>query len=66
VRQCTYIVVERQAQRCQRLVTRIFEGCVARVDHRWAATSFCHCYTLSVASFRSLLKVIESYNLAAG
>ena len=41
-------------------------SCVARVDHRWAATSFCHCYTLSVASFRSLLKVIESYNLAAG
>jgi hypothetical protein len=65
VRQCTYSIVERQAQSCQRLVIRVLEGCVARVDHRWAVTSFCHCYTLSAASFPSPLQVTKSYNLAA-
>lgn len=44
------------------LVVGNIEGCVARVDHRWAVTSFCyiHCHILSAASFRSLSKVIKA------
>jgi len=47
-------------------VLLILEGCVARVDHRWAVTSFCYCHTLSAALFRSPLEVIKNYYLAAG